>query len=820
MTDMMEIQADLEGRMASLGIERFRRNALEAREEGQATRSRSMQQVLDVMIDPTASAILKFRQEAGSGRAGRRHSAVRFFTGIDADVLAFIAAKLVLDGYAQETNLTNLAIRIGSTVELEKRIAKFTEENKGYMKTVQADLAGRTDHFEHKRRVYMHLLREKGDEWESWPKRDQLLTGLKLVELMSASTGLFVTDTRRQGKKTITVLEPTQRFRDWVATLDMQFEIMSPEYLPCVIPPKDWTGLTGGGYHTTAFPYPLQLVKTRAKAHKKALQSADLSHVMASVNSIQRTPWAIETRTLEVLKALLGTGNEVAGLPPMLDDPVPTKPDDIDTNEAARNLWKRAAVQVHNRNRSLFSRRMLALKTVKIAEEYAQYTAMYFPHQLDFRGRVYSVPQVLNPQGSDVAKGLLVFAEGEPIHTNEARDWFLVHGANSYGIDKVDFEERKAWTKENLGHILQTAKDPLDYLWWAEADSPFVFLTWCFEFAQFYADPVNFKSRIPIAMDGSCNGLQHYSAMLRDPVGGKAVNLVPSDKPQDIYAEVAKVVNDTLYYTAMQEHHPQACYATEDDRKEWALADTWGAFGIDRSITKRPVMVLPYGGTLSSCQKYVLEATSKKLAAGVRDPFGDTLFSSCNWLGSVVWSSIGQVVVAARLAMGWLQDVTRKISAEGPIQWTTPSGFVVVQAYPELRTNRIDTTLLGSRFQPKYNEEVPDTIDRRRQANGIAPNFVHALDASALTLTVNLAAQRGVDKFAMIHDSYGTTAARTPALAKALRESFVNMYSGENVLETFAREVVPDHLTDSVPAVPMVGGLDLSETLNSKYFFA
>lgn len=819
---MMEIQTELEGRMASLGIERFRRNALEAREGGQATRSRSMQQVLDVMIDPTASAILKFREEAGSGRAGRRHSAVRFFLGIDAEVLAFIAAKLVLDGYAQETNLTNLAIRIGSTVELEKRLAKFADENKGYMKTVQADLEGRTDHFEHKRRVYMHLLREKGDDWESWTKREQLLTGLKLVELMSASTGLFVTETRRQGKKTITVLEPTQRFRDWVGTLDMQFEIMSPEYLPCVVPPKDWDGLTGGGYHTTAFPYPLQLVKTRAKAHRKALQSADLSRVMSSVNSIQRTGWAVETRTLEVVKALLGTGNEVAGLPPMMDDPVPSKPVDIDTNETARNHWKRAAVQVHNRNRSMFSRRMLALKTVKIADEYAAYPSIYFPHQLDFRGRVYSVPQVLNPQGSDVAKGLLVFAKGEPIHTNEARDWFLVHGANSYGVDKVDFDERIAWTKENLQNILQAAKDPLDYLWWTEADSPFVFLTWCFEFAQFYADPVNFKSRVPIAMDGSCNGLQHYSAMLRDPVGGKAVNLVPSDKPQDIYAEVAKVVNDGLYHSAMMEHHPQWDWVsmTDEDRKEINLANTWGAFGIDRSITKRPVMVLPYGGTLSSCQKYVLEATSKKLAAGVRDPFGDTLFASCNWLGSRVWSAIGEVVVAARLAMGWLQEVTRKISSEGPIQWTTPSGFVVVQAYPQLSKKRIETTLLGSTFRPQIHEEVPDTIDRRRQANGIAPNFVHALDASALTLTVNLAAKRGLDKFAMIHDSYGTTAAQTPALAKALRESFVSMYSGENVLEVFAREVVPDHLKETTPSVPMVGGLDLSETLNSRYFFA
>ena len=51
---------------------------------------------------------------------------------------------------------------------------------------------------------------------------------------------------------------------------------------------------------------------------------------------------------------------------------------------------------------------------------------------------------------------------------------------------------------------------------------------------------------MPIALDGTCNGLQHYAAMLRDEVGGKAVNLVPSDKPSDVYGDVAKIVRDKL----------------------------------------------------------------------------------------------------------------------------------------------------------------------------------------------------------------------------------------------------------------------------------
>lgn len=48
-------------------------------------------------------------------------------------------------------------------------------------------------------------------------------------------------------------------------------------------------------------------------------------------------------------------------------------------------------------------------------------------------------------------------------------------------------------------------------------------------------NPSTYMSHLPVHMDGSCNGLQHYAALGRDEAGGKAVNLLPSDKPQDVY---------------------------------------------------------------------------------------------------------------------------------------------------------------------------------------------------------------------------------------------------------------------------------------------
>lgn len=51
-----------------------------------------------------------------------------------------------------------------------------------------------------------------------------------------------------------------------------------------------------------------------------------------------------------------------------------------------------------------------------------------------------------------------------------------------------------------------------------------------------------FVSHLPVHMDGSCNGLQHYAALGRDAEGAKAVNMAPADAPQDVYREVSQKV--------------------------------------------------------------------------------------------------------------------------------------------------------------------------------------------------------------------------------------------------------------------------------------
>ena len=137
---------------------------------------------------------------------------------------------------------------------------------------------------------------------------------------------------------------------------------------------------------------------------------------------------------------------------------------------------------------------------------------------------------------------MLHFSEEFPINNEEQRDYFGVHGANSFGYDKVSFKDRVAWAIENTDNIKQSAREPLNFRWWTKADEPWTFLAWCMEWAKFSKEGYGFMSRLPVCLDGANNGLQHFSAMLRDTIGGKATNLTPEKIPQDIYQLVADVV--------------------------------------------------------------------------------------------------------------------------------------------------------------------------------------------------------------------------------------------------------------------------------------
>ena len=169
-------------------------------------------------------------------------------------------------------------------------------------------------------------------------------------------------------------------------------------------------------------------------------------------------------------------------------------------------------------------------------------------------------------------------------------------------------------------------------------------------------NPLGFVSHLPVAMDGSNNGLQIYSIALRDEIGATATNCVPLEAPRDAYQDVADVTTEKL--REYKEH------GEEPKKRRWArevlaFCERQGLEGLPRSAVKRSVMTQPYGSTKYSCQAYVVEWYHDYVRGLSLDPSEhpfphNDAYNVFRWVGDIVWDSIGDVVVKAREAMEWI----------------------------------------------------------------------------------------------------------------------------------------------------------------------
>ncbi|GAF79721.1 unnamed protein product, partial [marine sediment metagenome] len=388
----------------------------------------------------------------------------------------------------------------------------------------------------------------------------------------------------------------------------------------------------------------------------------------------------------------------------------------------------------------------------------------------------------LSPQGTGLAKALIKFKRGVKLGKNGFTH-LCVHAAGVFGNDKVSLQDRVAWVLQRADEIIGTGTDPDSYRdFWRQADKPYMFLAVCEELAECILSSTKereeFISHIPCAQDGSCNGIQHYSAMLRDPVGAVSVNLMDADIPKDIYLNCADKVIEFINYGLK--------YEQTFNGKEWIPAkdiDTvmqrgWLEFTVRRDATKKPTMVIPYGGTKISCRddcRLYLDKFTKKARDDdpeYRNPFEilkyldenqkaiNTQTYAITMLHHLVWKALDEIVIAARTAMIFLKKITQVIVNDGKhgnmLYWDSPTGVRVYQDIKDTKQNRVTTYLEGT-IKLTLQEDTKK-IDKRRMQTSISPNFVHNLDTSHLQMTTCTASDYSIQDFCTVHDSFATHA--------------------------------------------------------------
>lgn len=646
-----------------------------------------------------------------------------------------------------------------------------------------------------------------------------LKLGVTLLELVDKSGCSLIVKEQRTDAKYVRLSNET---RALILQSKTFFNSLLTVYYPFVVTPRPWTEIEGsGGYYTNKS---IKFIRARNFKDFTIIRrhNPDVSRLMAIINSIQETPYRINKRVLEVIEQIQDAS--------IVDPTSPTKspfligkiPYNMDMN-ARELVHKEAYPELKEYLRALDLQKELITRiqskrigfelSLMVAREFQQYDKIYFSYNTDFRGRLYPIQQYLNPQGTDQTKALLEFGEGQVL-TDRGLYWLKIHGANCYGYDKMIYSERIKAIESHHNEIMAVYEDPIgNSKYWYKTDNPLLYLAFCFSYGDYIHNPKGLCYNV-VQLDGTCSGLQMYAGLLKDKEGAEAVNVVNNDSltVSDVYAKVACEVNRLLedgdyskninFTTRGGETRTLSTYIEANSLKG----------NITRSHTKRNTMTQPYSVTRRGMFEQLYDLLQEYEEENKVFWKGDK-FVVATLLAELNDKAITKVVKGAKVGQKVLKDTLGKALRETKLDyayWETPIyRFPVVQRIKKEKRRQYKTSF-GSLvlYDPTTETHI------LRMLNGIAPNFIHSLDATVLYRTVELCKEHNVNSFWLIHDSYGVLPNDVDTLNTSFRRAYVEVFK-ENPLEEWVNTIHKDSL-EALQQI-MINTLDLDEVIKSNY---
>ena len=769
-------QVDLEREQIRQGLEKIRDNTqkLEDKEYASATAYgvASIEQLLPLVVARIHSTANRIK-EGKTGVAFREIQ--QYLADIEPEAAAAIACKVTFDKvFATKKGASlvpNVTDAIGQAVENECMMRHYEAKVPGLLHTIKENYFHKSSGTHQKVKVITTLMhRYDVPHWQCWGRANRVKLGGWLLDCICEESSWFLIDMRQQGNKRTNYVIPSPAFMEVKEQVMAQVELFSPLAWPMLIPPNDWDTKRPGGYLLNEIMRGYDMVR---RGDPTCIQGETPINFL---NKIQKVAYTLNPFVVDVAKTLMEKRVEVGKFIPQVEMPLPPKPADIDDNKDSEMSYRRAAAEAYNYNAQAFQRSCRTRMTMNAVEVFQDVDKFYIPWSFDYRGRAYPIPAFLTPQDTDFGKSLLKFHEGS-FMTPEAEDWLAFQVATTYGLDKAPIQERIQWALDNQDLIESIALDPIGYLHeWEVADEPWTFLAACDEYYHCIIKCDRHHTNLPVAVDATCSGLQILAGLAKDASTAELVNVLPSDKPQDAYKVIAEQAKP----------HVPECIRPHMDRK----------------VTKRTVMTVPYNAKPYSNRGYIREALKEKGVEVEKEDLTETV--------KAVRDAMDVVVPGPMKVMKWIEQEVAKAIDRGAtsLQWVTPSGFTVNQKLMKPKVQTIELQLLG-RCKVRVATDEGDKVDKNHHKNATAPNLIHSLDASLL----HLSALRFNAPISLIHDSVLCRATDMSVLSAIVRETYMHLFAEHDYLTTFA------HYIGAETKPPIIDTLEPAKVIDSTYFF-
>ena len=769
-------QVEFEREAIRLGAEKLHKNIKDLENKDYASSSVYGCASINALLPTLIKSIDSTKDRIHRGTNGVMFREIKeYLDPLSTPAAATIALKLLFDkvfGQTDDCNLlVNVADSIGTAIEQEAQMQYYEREYPGLLNTIKKNYWHNTTGTQQKFVIVRTMMNRFDDvfAWVSWSRPIRVKLGTWLLDCICKSSGWFMPYTAREGNKTNNYIIATPEFAAIKDDIISKAELFSPIAYPMLIEPNDWTNERQGGYLLNEVRRGYDMVRRGAGRIQGEIP-------IQFLNKIQKVALKLNPFIVGVADHFLEKGIQVGKFVPVVEIPLPPKPADIADNKESRKDYRRKAAEVMNQNAASFKRSCRTRMTMQAVNLFRNEKAFYLPWSFDYRGRAYAIPAFLTPQDTDFGKSLLRFAD-ESFMTPEAEEWLAFQVATTYGLDKSPIEARLKWAVHHHDLISRVATDPIGCLSeWEAADEPWQFLAACEEYYHCVIQCDRQFTGLMVATDATCSGLQILAGLAKDKSTASLVNVTPSDKPQDAYKVIAEVAKPNV---------------PESIRPH-----------MDRKVTKRTVMTIPYNAKPFSNRGYIREALKEKGVEISKEDLTATV--------KAVRDAMNQIVPGPMAVMNWIESEVSKAIRRGEeeIQWVTPSGFVVTQRLMKKLTERVTLQLMG-RVDIRIATEDGDKVDLMHHKNATAPNLIHSLDASLL----HLATIRFDAPIALIHDSVLCRATDMTSLSTIVRETYMHLFAEHDFLVDFARQIG----AETEP--PIIGDLRPENVLASTYFF-
>ena len=499
---------------------------------------------------------------------------------------------------------------------------------------------------------------------------------------------------------------------------------------------------------------------------------------------------------------------------------------------------------------------------------------------LDYRGRIYYIESFFNFQGTDLARGIMEFAQAKPM-TDSGLQWLAIHTASvfnmsydideipdwcdadykthleredlqSISVDKMTLHDRIEWTNQHMDTICEAGK----HLQISEkADKAVSFLAACVEWHDYHeahAQNRMHMTRLPIPIDGANNGWQHLGAISKDEHTGKLVGLTPVDIPQDFYVKTAKVLIDL-----------------NQDDEITELLDSMPMKHIRKGVSKRGSMTRAYSaGAKKISENMYFDCETEDF----HESYGITP-EHCDKLAKLLVRAVDQVCPGPLQTMGYLQklagykigrytrniersrldelrqrrrelffnkdrtddedielnDIVVELEENAPvlvygqgattIEWTTPSGFDVLYEKWTMNKIKVRGTISGytdNNDAGRVNHVVQEASDLP-DIQGFMCGISPNYIHSLDASHMAMVIDEWNGDFGAVHDSFSTHAPDVSRLLQITKNIFINMYDHHNYFDVIRQEITNSE--DDIEQ-PTQGNLNIGDINASTYFFA